>query len=101
MMKAFALLVAGALLLSGVSRAETGAAEETYSQVCSMCHGPTGKGMASFPKLAGREAAYIASRLGQYRSGEEVGPNTALMAPHAAKLTDDEIDALAAYISTL
>jgi cytochrome c553 len=76
------------------------AAEKVYASVCKNCHGPTGAGMASFPRLAGKDADYLASRLKQYRAGEMVGPNSPLMMPHAAKLSDAEIASLAAYIST-
>jgi cytochrome c553 len=57
--------------------------------------------MASFPRLAGKEADYLADRLTRYRSGERMGPNTALMAPHAADLSDDEITALSLYLAGL
>ena len=75
------------------------AGEEKYQSVCRNCHGPTGKGMASFPKLAGQDAETLTILLQEYRAGETLGPNTGLMAPHAKKLTDDEIANLAAYIS--
>lgn len=75
------------------------AAKEKYASVCKNCHGPTGAGMASFPKLTGRDAEYISARLKQYRAGEKVGPNTPLMRPHAANLSDDEIADLATYIA--
>lgn len=75
------------------------AAKTTYKSVCKNCHGPTAAGMASFPKLAGRDADYITSRLKRYRAGEEVGPNSPLMIPHAKKLSDSDIAGLAAYIS--
>lgn len=73
--------------------------EELYQDSCKNCHGPKAKGMASFPKLAGHESAYLAERLTTYRAGEKVGPNTALMAPMAADLTDEDIASLALYIS--
>ena len=76
------------------------AGEARYSQNCVNCHGPAGKGMASFPRLAGRNADYITRRLTQYRSGEKVGPNSGLMIPMARELSDDEIANLAAYLST-
>jgi cytochrome c553 len=56
--------------------------------------------MASFPSLRGKEASYLAERLNQYRAGEKVGPNSLLMIPVAADLTDDEIEGLAEYIAT-
>lgn len=74
--------------------------EEHYGAVCKNCHGPTGKGMASFPALSDKSGAYLAMRLAQYRAGATVGPNTALMQPHAAELTDEELVSLAEYIST-
>ena len=76
------------------------AGEEHYQSVCRNCHGPTAKGMASFPKLAGQDPEYLTYILGEYRSGETVGPNTALMAPHAKELSDEDIANLAAYIAT-
>lgn len=75
------------------------AAKAAYAGVCATCHGRAGKGMASFPKIAGRDADYLASRLKQYRAGEKVGPNSALMVPHAVKLSDSDIANLSAYIS--
>lgn len=73
--------------------------EELYKDTCKNCHGPKAKGMASFPKLAGHEAEYLVERLTTYRAGEKVGPNTALMAPMAADLSDEDIASLAIYIS--
>lgn len=73
--------------------------EMLYQETCKNCHGPKAKGMASFPKLAGREAEYLVERLTAYRAGEKVGPNSALMAPMAADLSDDDIASLALYIS--
>ena len=90
------------LTLNAASAGETGAgaAAKMFSDVCAKCHGPTGRGMASFPRLSDKKKDYLAGRLRQYRAGEKVGPNTPLMKPHAVKLTDAEIDGLAAYIST-
>lgn len=79
--------------------ADLDAAKAAYAGVCATCHGPAGKGMASFPKLSGRDADYLASRLKQYRAGEKVGPNSPLMIPHAVNLSDDDIAGLSAYMS--
>lgn len=97
-----ALIAAGFLgFLIGVLpvQAQDQAAAKLYKKVCRNCHGPTAKGMASFPGLTGQTAEYLAMRLMQYRSGEKVGPNTALMAPQAAKLSDGDIAGLTAYIA--
>ena len=92
--------VLAVILVSGADAQDVAAGEGIYQDVCRNCHGPTAKGMASFPKLAGHDPEYIASRLEQYRAGEQVGPNTALMAPHAADLSDADIENIAGYVAT-
>ncbi len=77
------------------------AGKKLYKKTCKNCHGPTAKGMASFPKLADKETAYLIERLNQYRAGEKVGPNSALMSPQAAKLSDADISNISHYISSL
>ena len=68
---------------------------------CVSCHGAEGEGSGIFPKIAGRSAGYIADRLITYRSGEQVGPNSALMMPQATGLSDEAIADLASYVATL
>jgi cytochrome c5 len=68
---------------------------------CVSCHGAEGQGMGIFPKIAGQTPEYIAGRLQQYRAGEQVGPNSALMMPQASGLSDEAIADLAAYIASL
>lgn len=75
------------------------AGEALYQDSCKNCHGPTGKGMASFPKLIGNSPEYLVSRLEAYRAGETVGPNSPLMVPVAEELSDQDIADLAAYIT--
>jgi len=77
------------------------AGEKRYGQNCFVCHGPGGKGMASYPKLAGKEVAYLTERLNTYRAGTKIGPNSDLMIMNAQPLSDDEIANLAAYLSSL
>lgn len=78
---------------------DTEATKKLYKKQCRSCHGPTGKGLASYPKLAGHTEEYIADKLTRYRAGEKFGPNTPLMAPRAKKLSDEDIANLASYIS--
>ncbi|MEL6478924.1 MAG: c-type cytochrome [Pseudomonadota bacterium] len=71
-----------------------------YKKECRGCHGRTGKGLSSYPKLAGKPQDYLAERLEQYRAGKKLGPNTPLMAPRAKKLSDADIANLSNYIAT-
>ena len=95
-----AAFAAGWLVTCAASAQELAAGEAIYKQVCRNCHGPTAQGMASFPKLAGKTVQHITMRLEQYRAGETVGPNTPLMAPRAAVLSDEDIANVATFIAT-
>jgi cytochrome c553 len=71
---------------------------------CLACHGPTGAGnaAAAYPRLGGQHSAYLATQLKAYRSGErKAGANGQMMSAVAAKLTDQEIEALASYLNGL
>lgn len=66
---------------------------------CAACHGPAGEGIAPlYPRLSGQYAEYVALALRQYASGERQAD---AMTGIAAKLSDEEIEALASYISGL
>ncbi|MEO0822132.1 MAG: c-type cytochrome [Pseudomonadota bacterium] len=97
------LLTATALVLAlaapTVQAGDVAAGETRYLVNCVNCHGKTGKGLASFPALTGRDADYIAQRLSQYRAKEQVGPNSAIMMSLVGDLTDDEISNIAAYVA--
>lgn len=97
------LVIATALTLGvgSVQAADKAAGEALYAETCAQCHGPSAKGMASFPSLAERDADYITSRLETYRAGEKVGSNSFLMIPNATDLSDDDIANLAAFIANI
>lgn len=96
---AFALAIAGPAFADEDMSVDLAAAEAMYAQACAQCHGRAGRGMASFPSIAGRDESYLAERLERYRAGETIGPNSALMIPVAGELSDEEIANLAAFIS--
>ena len=75
------------------------AGETRYAQNCGNCHGPAGMGLASYPKLKGKEVPYLVDRLKTYRAGTKVGPNSSLMIMMAQPLSDAEINNLAAYLN--
>lgn len=95
-----ALFAALTLTTTSVSAQDFSESEKLYTKSCRNCHGPTAKGMGSFPKLIGHSADHLADRLKQYRAGETVGPNSPLMKPVVAKLSDEEIKNLSEYIAT-
>lgn len=71
---------------------------------CAGCHSPRGDGNepAGYPMIGGQSAEYVAKQLKAYRSGErDSGNNASIMIDVASKLTDDEIEALANYVSGL
>jgi cytochrome c553 len=92
------------ILLAVATNAYSNAIEEgneRYHKNCHNCHGPSGMGVASYPKVAGLDAEYIVDRLNRYRSGEKIGSNSGLMISMARKLSDEEIRILAAYLSSI
>jgi len=69
---------------------------------CAACHGVRGQGLPSaFPRLAGQHAAYVATQLREFRSGARASDPRALMRTLAAKLSDDEMEAVAQYVAAL
>ncbi|MGH8517722.1 MAG: c-type cytochrome [Panacagrimonas sp.] len=71
---------------------------------CASCHGPTGAGnpAAAYPRLGGQHAEYGTAQLNAYRKGErKAGMNGQIMSEVAAKLTDEEVAALASYLNGL
>jgi len=67
---------------------------------CAGCHSPDGAGIpAQYPRLAGQFPEYVTAQLTGFRDGTR--KNNAVMAAVAAHLSDNEIKAVAAYISGL
>lgn len=90
-------LAAGEALYRG-GDAGTGAA------ACLACHGPTGRGnpAAAYPMLKGQHASYTAKQLRDYKSGaRESDGKTRVMRSIAARLSEDDIVAIASYVQGL
>lgn len=69
---------------------------------CAACHGPAGAGIpAQFPRLAGQHAKYVESQLRHFRSGARANDGGRMMQVIARKLTDQEMKAVAEYVSGL
>ncbi|MES0873041.1 c-type cytochrome [Sinimarinibacterium thermocellulolyticum] len=75
---------------------------------CAACHLPDGAGVAAagYPRIGGQHARYTAVALRRLRAehaaaSEPLPGNLGVMAAVAAKLSDEDIDALASYINGL
>lgn len=67
---------------------------------CSTCHGATGGGTETLPRLAGQHAQYTENQLKAFNKRERTNDN-AVMHGIASKLSELELKAVAAYISGL
>lgn len=71
---------------------------------CLACHGPTGHGnpAANYPALQGQHSVYTAKQLRDYASGSRTSDGkTRIMRDIAARLSQDDIDAVASYVQGL
>ena len=68
---------------------------------CTTCHGATLKGKGEVPRLAGLQPLYVARQLFDFRFGSRSGESAGAMKAAAAKLSDDDIIALSAWLGSL
>jgi cytochrome c553 len=69
---------------------------------CSSCHGPNLTGMEpGIPGLLGLHPAYVSAQLGAWRYGTRTALAPDCMQGVAARLTEADVRALAAYLATL
>ena len=86
-------------IAKGKALAETGGGGKTVA--CDVCHGDGMKGLANVPRLAGVHPIYIARQLYLFKEGGRNGPDAPLMKRPVAKLTDDDILNVSAYLGSL
>src|SRR3984957_960444 len=67
---------------------------------CGICHGPTYKGLAEIPALAGRTGIYLVRQLNDMQTGNRTGVNVELMKQVVAKLSAEDMVAIAAYLAS-
>ena len=99
--------------LGGASKELVAAGKKIYEEgvpsaevpPCTTCHGPDAKGADAFPRLAGQLNDYLAKKLlnwSKERGQDPAKPdNSAIMQPIAHGLTEDQVNAVAAYLSYL
>ncbi len=69
---------------------------------CAACHGPSGDGLpVKYPRLGGQHSEYVLNQLRQFRLGARANDEAKVMRTIAAKLTDQEMEAVADYIQGL
>jgi cytochrome c553 len=75
--------------------------EDGKTLACNACHGEGLRGLGPVPRLAGRSPSYIARQLYDLQTGNRRGLWSPLMAQVVAKLSPEDIVALAAYTASL
>jgi cytochrome c553 len=89
------LVAAGQKLYRG-GDAATGVA------ACAGCHSPDGSGIpAQYPRLKGQSVEYTVAQLKAFRAGERANDSAMMMRTIAGRLTDNQMDAIAEYVSAL
>lgn len=70
---------------------------------CSACHSPHGLGNdpAGFPRLSGQHPDYVMAQLKKFQSGERTNDPNGMMQDIAKRLTEEQIEAIAHYVSGL
>lgn len=69
---------------------------------CASCHGPSLTGMEpAIPGLLGLRPAYVSAQLGGWRYGTRTAPSPDCMQIVAGHLTEADVKAVAAWLSTL
>lgn len=89
------IVAALGLTLATPASGDDAKARQIAANVCAACHGLDGNStIPTYPKLAGRHPDYLARELNHFLSGKR---KSDIMAPIAAALDPDDIEALAEY----
>ena len=97
-----AMLIAALAVAAGPAMALDGA--ELYKdKTCNACHGPTGNKplLPDYPKIAGQNAKYLERQMQDIKSGARNNGQTAAMKGVMHLVNDEEIAAIADYLSKL
>ena len=102
MIKQIALFISCVCTVLGAYAAGDPALGKKKSVMCASCHGQAGKAVAPiYPNLAGQNAPYLVSSLKAYKAKQRSGGQAPIMYGMAAALSDQDIENLAAYYSSL
>ncbi len=68
---------------------------------CGTCHGNTLQGIVNIPAIASRSPSYMMRQMWDMKVGARKGPMTHLMKPVVAKLTQDDMLNVVAYLASI
>lgn len=80
--------------------AQAARGKELFAKLCVRCHGEQARGDATVPRLAGQQLPYLVSSVTRYRDNTGVR-NNPLMSIATATLKNDDIKAVANYLTQL
>jgi cytochrome c553 len=86
-------------LSKGKEFVNTGGGGKTIQ--CVICHGPSLNGLGEVPPIAGHDPMYLFRQLYYFKDGSRHGSMGALMKGVVAKMTQDDMIAVAAYVASL
>ncbi len=92
-----------AILLLAVSAAAADGKKLYAENACAACHGPTGNEpiMPTYPKIAGQNREYLIRQMNDIKSGARDNGASVSMRGLLTNLSDDDIVAIAEYLSKL
>jgi cytochrome subunit of sulfide dehydrogenase len=85
-----------ALLVSPAGAQAPSASGRNLAAACANCHGTNGASQDAIPSLAGRDRAELVRLMQDFRSGKR---QATVMHQIAKGYTDEQVDAIAAYLS--
>ncbi len=95
-------LFASAFVFAPLTHAGDAAAGKAKAAVCAACHGAKGVAtVKTYPNLAGQNKLYLVSALKAYKNKQRTGGMAGVMYGQAAGLSEQDIENLAEYYSTL
>lgn len=99
----FGAVLASSLVLGVGTAAAADGAALYQTKTCFSCHGKDAKTpiLPAYPKLAGQNAVYAAQQMRDIKSGARSNGMAAAMKGVMHLVSDEEIDAIAQWLSTL
>jgi cytochrome c553 len=95
----FVAYVPAGSIAKGKELVTTGGSGKTIA--CFICHGSSLGGLAEVPAIAGHSPMYLFRQLYYFKDGSRAGTMSALMKGVVAKLGQDDMLAIAAYVGSL